>query len=281
MYNLIFQLNDVSVGSGITAKYLENTFPDIFKSYDINSNPMIPSENRIWRLQNPYFYKYPCLSRINDYIMCRKEYAKFFPGKKLVDGYSYYRRNIDKYQCWFPTVYQSNFSRNDVPSIGYYARDIRIESNMAFVDFVSKIPNEFDVVTMGDKHCIQKYLHKKKNWKHTYDNAVFWKSCSHYFYYRCSDIEDTFPQNLLEAIQSKHRIISPKDNKRTFKDGIDDFLSCIDYDIEFIPGNSGKKYDVLEAEKWSKYIHELVSSKFARHHIIYNGLLYDWICKNL
>lgn len=211
--------------------------------------------------------------------MCRKEYASFFPGKKLVDGYSYYRKNIDKYQCWFPTIYQSNFEVNEFPSIGYYVRDIRVESNIAFIDFVKNI--HVPIITMGDKQCIENYLATNPNWRHTYDSKDFWKSCSHYFYYRCSNIEDTFPQNLLEAIQSKHRIISPKDIKRNFEDGIDDFLSCIDYDISFIPENNGKKCEILEASKWINYIHELTSSKFIRHSIIYKGLLYDWICKNL
>ena len=213
--------------------------------------------------------------------MCRKQYTNFFPGKKLVDGYSYYRTNVDKYQCWFPTIYQSNFLRNEIPSIGYYARDIRIESNLAFIDFITNIPDEINIITMGDKQYIEKYVSTRKNWKHTYNNDEFWKNCSHYFYYRCSDFEDCFPQNLLEAIQSKHRIISPKDNKRTFIDGVDDFLSCIDYDTSFIPENIGKYCDILEANKWSNYIHELVQTKFTRHSIIYKGLLYDWICKNL
>ena len=125
IYNIIYKIRKETSGCGLAAKYLENTYPDIFKSYDYEVD-IIPDENRIWRIQNPYFYKYPCIRRINDFVMCRKEFANIFPGKKLVDGYSYYRKNIDKYQCWFPTLYQSNFAVNDAPSIGYYARDIRI-----------------------------------------------------------------------------------------------------------------------------------------------------------
>lgn len=211
--------------------------------------------------------------------MCRKEFAKVFPGKKLVDGYSYYRHNVEKYQCWFPTIYQSNFKVNDIPSIGYYVRDIRPESNLAFVDFVKDL--DVPIITMGDKQYIEKYLWNKKSWKHTFDANAFWKNCSHYFYYRCSDIEDTFPQNLLEAIQSRHRIISPKDVKRIHQDGIDDFLSCTEYDEKFIEGNVGQYCECLEAKTWNLYIHELVKSKFKRHSIIYKGLLYDWICKYL
>lgn len=213
--------------------------------------------------------------------MCRKEYASFFPGKKLVDGYSYYRNYISRYQSWFPTIYQSHFECNSIPSIGFYVRDMRTESTLKFLDFVKDIKDNIPIITMGDKACIEPYLVADARWQHTYDNSAFWKSCSHYFYYRCSDFEDPFPQNLLEAIQSGHRIISPIDSKRNFIDGIDDFLSCIDYDIKFIPDRRGKVYDALSSKTWSKYMHSLVHSEFRKFFPLNKGLLYDWICKAL
>lgn len=103
-YNIIYKLKEKSVGTGITAKRLERTFPDIFKSYDIE-HEQIPDDNRVWRLQKPYFYDYPCLKRIHDIVMCRREYAKFFPGIKAVDGYSYFKSDPGLYRVWFPTVF--------------------------------------------------------------------------------------------------------------------------------------------------------------------------------
>lgn len=282
-FNLIYRLKYNEIGSGITAIYMADTYPDLFQSINY-ANEDLPKNNRIWRLQNPYFYKTSCVDRINDYVMIRKQFTNIFPGKHLVDGYSYYRQNISQYQAWFPTIYQSYFECNDIPSIGYYARDCRMQSNLAFINFIEKLPHDIPIITMGTKSCIEKYLINNPNWKHTYNNKEFWKKCSHYFYYRCSDFEDPFPQNLLEAIQSKHRIISPKDIFRKHIDGIDDFLSCIEFDEKFIEDNIGVECELLQSNIWKKYITELVESKFSRNHIIYkehNNLLYDWICKFL
>ena len=283
MHNIIYFNKNKENGTGRTALYLANTYPLLFKSINIKIEK-IPENNKIWRIQNPYLYQYSCIDRINDIIMLRKEFCKVFPGIHVVDGYSYYRKNISSYDSWFPTVYQSNFSRNHTPSLGYYARYCRQQSNLAFKDFIQKIPDEIPIITMGTKECVQDFLYSRKNWKHTYDNEYFWKSCSHYFYYRCSDIEDPFPQNLLEAIQSKHRIISPKDNNRNFSDGIDDFLSCLDvYDETFIESKIGIDCECLESKTWKKFIEELEKNKFRRPSIIYNqnSTLYDWICKKL
>lgn len=75
--------------------------------------------------------------------------------------------------------------------------------------------------------------------------------------------------------------MSPIDPKRNFIDGIDDFLSCIDYDVTFIPENHGKMCEALSSSIWSKHIHNLVDSHFKRVFPLNGGLLYDWICKEL
>lgn len=283
MHNIIYFLKNKEKGTGCTATYLQQTYPVSFCAYDYSKED-IPNINRIWRIQNPFLYKYSCIDRANDIIMIRKEFCNKFPGRHLVDGYSYYRNSISKYDGWFPTVYQSNFGCNSLPSIGYYARSCRNESNLAFIDFIKSIPEDIPVVTMGTLEYIQKSLIGRANWRHVYDNDEFWKSCSHYFYYRCSDFEDPFPQNLLEAIQSKHRIISPIDCKRNFKDGIDDFLSCLDeYDDAFIENATGIDCECLNSKTWKKFIENLEKTDFQRQSIIYNqnSTFYDWICKKL
>lgn len=281
-FNLIYRLKKNEIGSGITTIYLANTYPNLFCSYNEHEN-IFQLKNRIWRLQNPYFYKTPFIDRKDDFVMVRKQFLKCVLGKKIVDGYSYYKNNISNYQAWFPTIYQSSFQRNEIPSIGYYIRDIRSESNFAFIDFLSSIPNGVPIVTMGTKEIIQDQLSNRLNWIHTYKNNDFWKKCSHYFYYQCSDFEDPFPSTLLEAIQSQHRIISLKDINRRHVDGIDDFLSCIEYDDHFIDTKVGKYCKELDSITWRPYIEELVNTKFNRNHIIYksNSLLCDWIWKFL
>ena len=136
---------------------------------------------------------------------------------------------------------------------------------------------------MGDGfNMLKKHFANRQNWHHTYDNNDFWKSCSHYFYYRPSTFEDPMPHTLLEAIQSGHRIISPKDDRRTFVDGIDDFLSCISYDEKFNKNAIGHKCEWLTSFFWKHMLRPLVESNFScKMTTISNGLLYDWICKNI
>lgn len=153
----------------------------------------------------------------------------------MTNGFSYLKRHRSIYNYFLPTIYQSNFGISNEPSIGYYARDCRIQSNLEFIRFISYLPKGTKIVTMGTKELIEDKIPVHVEWFHTYDQDLFWKSCSHYFYYRCSDIEDPLPHTVLEAIQSGHRIISPKSKYRQFKDGIDDLLSCIKFDTEFIP----------------------------------------------
>ena len=105
--------------------------------------------------------------------------------------------------------------------------------------------------------------------------------CSHYFYYRCSDIEDPLPHTLLEAIQSKHRIISPKSKNRTFCDGIDDLLSCIDYDDDFISYNIGEYCELLDAKNWKNFMNKISNDDFLINYPVNRPTFKQWIVENL
>ena len=210
------------------------------------------------------------------------EHIQQVVGVKATNGYSYFRRYRQHFDQWFPTIYGSHFDVNDIPSIGYYARDMRQQSNRAFIDFIQKLPTGVPIVTMGTKELIESKMPHGANWRHTYSNEDFWKSCSHYFYYQPSDFEDPFPHTLLEAIQSGHRIISYKDINRTFYDGVDDLLSCIEYDDKFFPSRRGEKCDALESSLWKNYLTHIVESHFQLAQNSFDcRLLYDWACKNL
>lgn len=287
-YNLIYQLKSREVGSGIVAVNIAQTYPDLFKAIDFN-NEKIPESGRIWYLHNPFFYKRFSISRrISDFIFLRENFCRTIPGKHLTNGFSYFKNYRESYHRWFPTIYQSNFERNtEYESIGYYIRDIREESNEAFVQFVQDLPNDFPIVTMGTVELIQSKLAQRKNWFHTYSSKLFWKSCSHYFYYRPATFEDPFPHTLLEAIQSNHRIISPKNPRRQFNDGIDDLLSVIeDYDCKFISGKVGPSCQQLMASYWKKFMQLLVENEFKplddhRISIKRKQSFGDWIHDNL
>lgn len=258
------------------------TYQSLFNAIDFEHEPL-PTGNRVWILHRPMFYKYSLTARADDINCVRMEHIKQVIGLKAMNGYSYYRDHLTSYDIWFPTIYDSSFGVNGMPSLGFYARDIRDQSTYAFIDFVEKLPKDIPIVTMGDIQLVQKHFASRSSWHHTYSNEDFWRSCSHYFYYRPSTFVDPVPHTLLEAIQSKHRIISPKDTNRTHHDGIDDFLSCLDsYDDRFIPDNIGNSCSCLTSSVWKDYLEQLVESCFTlQPKTLSYGFLYDWICKNL
>lgn len=288
IYNLVYRLKSRETGSGIVASNLAQTYPDLFQAIDFNHDK-IPESRRIWYLHNPFFYKgYPISRRFGDFIFLREKFCRTIPGKHLMNGFSYFKNYRESYYGWFPTIYQSKFGRNtEYESIGYYIRDIREESNAAFVQFMQTLPNDFPIVTMGTAELIQNSLSQRKNWFHTYDSEIFWRSCSHYFYYRPATFEDPFPHTVLEAIQSNHRIISPKNPRRHFNDGIDDLLSVVeDYDDKFISGRVGPDCQRLSSRYWEKFMQLIVENEFKllddhRISIKKNQSFGDWICNNL
>ena len=154
------------------------------------------------------------LKRANDHVFIRDKFSDHFVGKLTTNGFSYLREHRLDYDYFIPTIYKSHFGVSDTPSIGYYARDCRIQSNIEFSLFLNTVPKGTQVVTMGTKELIEDKIPSHDEWFHTYDNSEFWNSCSHFFYYRCSDIQDPLPHTILEAIQSNHRIISPVNKNR-------------------------------------------------------------------
>lgn len=276
IHNLIYVLKPEYKGSGMHAQYLANTYGDIFAACEFNQNA-IPSRNRIWLLHNPFFYKWPITQRCNDVSFIRKTFTKLPFHKKFTNGFSYFKSSPKLFTGWFPTIYQSHFEANCNLGIGYYARDCRVQSNHAFADFACRYLKDIPIITMGQVEHIPSKLKQLKNWQHTTNNKIFWKSCSHYFYYRPSDIEDPFPHTLLEAIQSNHRIISPIDDRRRHQDGIDDLLSFISFDTTFEDGICAQHCDELDATAWNNII---------RHNIEqFDGLdvtghsMYECFCK--
>lgn len=281
-FNLIYWLKPAQKGSGQTAQFMESCYPGLFKAVDYEYEG-VPKSDRLWIMHNPLSFNFSRVERLfSDYMYIRREYCKMFPCHRLTNGYSYYTRHVESYQAWFPSIYQSHYGVNATPSVGYYARDIRPETNLAFIDFAAHLPVGTPIVTMGDKQFMEMHLHSNPFWKHTYDREEFFKSCSHYFYYRPSDIEDPLPHTLLEAIQSSHRIVSPKSQNRSFTDGIDDLLSFVEHDTAFDPSKRGSCPDILlDHARWQAYLSQTVAEKFPRSNVIHGKLLYDWACKFL
>lgn len=288
MFNLVFKLKAKEGGSGQHAIFLSQTYPELFRAIDHHDQNVQNLSNRIWILHNPKFYDLVKLvDRANDFSCCRVEFVSMVPGKHLTNGFSYFKSG--RFDGWFPTVYQSHFSCSQALCIGYYARSVRVQSNLAFIDFAKNLPIWIPIVTMGTKELVEGALHGRKNWKHTYSNEEFWKSCSHYFYFRPSDCIDPFPHTLLEAIQSRHQIISPMNLSRSFKDGVDDLLSCIEFKTRFNPltesADLAEECQELSYGVWKPYLDELVQTKFKPSHRISlrdsSKTFQQWIEKNL
>ena len=134
---------------------------------------------------------------------------------------------------------------------------------------------------MGTKELIEGKIPSHVEWFHTYDNSEFWRSCSHFFYYRCSDIQDPLPHSLLEAIQSKHRIISPFNKNRLFKDGIDDLISCIDYDEDFHPDRIGEYCQFLDSDNWAGFMKKISNDDFKITYPVNRPSFREWILESL
>ena len=121
----------------------------------------IPEEKRIWLLHRPSFYNYLRTLRSDDINCVRIEHINSVVGLKATNGYSYYKRHMSRYDIWFPTIYDSQFEKNDTPSIGFYARDMRDQSTYAFIDFIKSLHVDFPIVTMGDESILKKHLYDR------------------------------------------------------------------------------------------------------------------------
>ena len=49
MYNLIYQLKEKELGTGLMSINMEKTYPGLFRSFNIKTQE-IPKDNRIWQI---------------------------------------------------------------------------------------------------------------------------------------------------------------------------------------------------------------------------------------
>ena len=129
IYNFLYNLKPKEKGTGLMSINMEKTYKGLFCSYNMdNGNP--PLENRIWQIQNPYLYDNHKHIKINDYVFIRSNFINSCVGKKMTNGFSYLKNHRSLYKYFLPTIYQSEFGISETPSIGYYARDCRVQSNI-------------------------------------------------------------------------------------------------------------------------------------------------------
>lgn len=176
---------------------------------------------------------------LRDVVNTREEWLKTAIGIKCQSGFSYIKRRIDLYDCFFPTI--TTYKRPQTPTIpcvGYYARSVRHDTDKEFMDLASRIPLEIPIVIMGNP------LQIRRPYYFTQSEDEFFSMCTHYFYMKSSITEDPFPHTLLQACQCGCSLVMPF-NERPWKDGIDDILDV----CEASPIDSKKVKYPWEIEK--------------------------------
>lgn len=172
----------------------------------------------------PSLYKNRKISKtcLNDIVNARANWVSSAIGIKCISGFSYWRRHMNLYDCFFPTI--TNYKRETYPTklcVGYYSRDIRPDTTRMFVDMAKNIPVEVDVIIMGkDIDIGRKHIF-------THDEDMFFSHITHYFYMKSSIHDDPWPHTLFQACQCGCTIIMP-DIEHPWNDGVDDVLSLCD-----------------------------------------------------
>jgi hypothetical protein len=254
--NLIYLLKNLEGGKKLVSRRMASCYPHLFKAIEFDELNL-PADNRCWMLQNPSFYHFSFVDRYKDYSVVRVGKHQLVPGKKMSNGWSYYKHYKQYYYSWMPYIQDCGYVCGEF-GLGYYASIKRPDSNREFVKFAKdlKVP----IVTMGNKDCVQRLT--GLNWYHTTDSEEFFSKISHYWYWKSKMFEDPLPHTMLEAIQAGCRIIVPN-NDRSFEDGVDDLLSFIEYDKEFVKTNKGCCPELLKAKAWNNWLTNHVTERFA------------------
>lgn len=172
----------------------------------------------------PRFYENRKITKgcLSDVINAREEWLRTTIGIKCQSGFSYLKKRLHLYDCFFPTI--TTYTRTTTPKmpcVGYYARSVRQDTDREFQLFASTIPEEIPIVVMGDR------IELSRPYYHTINENEFFSLCTHYFYMKSSITEDPWPHTLLQACQVGCSLLMPH-NERPWIDGIDDILSVCD-----------------------------------------------------
>jgi hypothetical protein len=230
-------------GSHTASKTLAEKFPEYIEykrdgSFTETIDELSKDYKKIiFTCQTPWLYGtniHSGLSRVNHLIVIRDEFNnKLFNSAS--NGFWYYKQHpeIKHYLPLIPDMSHIN-TEPDIPCLGFYVRDRAFDSYRCFLDLVSRLDG-VDVCTMGKPMNIFNRLSNVRNYSHTIDNEIFFKTISHYVYPASGEYIDPFPTSLCEAVQAGKQIIIPEAGRRRFRDGIDDIKDCIDYHTDFNP----------------------------------------------
>lgn len=165
-------------------------------------------------------------SCLEDIVNARSQWARTVIGRSCISGFSYWKRYCTDYKAFMPTVVDYRVARiNGPPTLGYYSRGIRRDSDAAFTDLANRTPQEVPIVVMGSPLPAI-----RRPYEFTNSEDYFFSRVTHYFYWKSRWHDDVWPHTLLQAAQMHCVLVVPKSD-RGWRDGIDDILDTC-YNIQ-------------------------------------------------
>ena len=141
------------------------------------------------------------------------------------NGYAVYKANKDKYRFMIPLLSEI-FQIHNITErcLGFYYQQYK-QSIDLYLDYLDTLqPSKIMYMGIIEKEL----LSTKHTWIYTESKEVFFNTVTHFIYAKSKSFVDPWPTTLEEAVAHNKQIIIINTN-RSFQDGIDDILCCIDY----------------------------------------------------
>lgn len=259
-------------GAFVTGERLKRRYPSQIESLHIDQIYKIDDlrskyRRLIFTTQTPTGYsgRYNfVVQRPEDIVYFRTKFEPKCYNNVANNGFNYYIDNpsVDFFlpRITPPNTWCKNFE--GTVYLGAYIRPgISPESLSHLRHFLKEFKYKIYLMTMGwqlDFRNIPNVVSQE----YTTDNYKFFRNITHYIHIRSRSHVDTFPNTLLEAVNSGAQIIIP-DLTRNFRDGIDDICSCIYYhktlDIYKLHDN---KNTPLTANNFDNFYRNLFKNNF-------------------
>ena len=234
-------------GAYTTSERLVKAYPSFLhhmEDCDIKDLKLLDTQYKrlIFVTQSPNMYRlkinFLTLKNINHIMFLRNE---FYPNlyNSCNNGFYYYKENRDiKYYIPFITDFSidNDVSTLDIPCIGFYYRRFLVKDSFSLIKrFVDNLSQPVNICVMGDEPPDIENHPNISFCYYTNNNNEFFKYITHYLHLVSNDFIDPFPNTVLEAVQCNKQIIFYGNDKRKFRDGIDDLKDIVLFHNDFYP----------------------------------------------
>lgn len=240
-------------GAYTEAAMVSKLFPDICDVFDANTKIDIRQIHQdydrvIYTYQNPnrlYEKKALDLRYFDKDIVYIRQNIKTIFTNTATNGFSIYKEN-NVFRWYIPMMIPmfppSSSTNSEKVVLGYYLRpQYRPDDFKMFRNFLGQLNYDIDLYVMGSFiYPFKNETKHIKNLVYTTDNEVFFNEITHYVY-SMSNVFDPWPTTLQEAVNANKQIII-LEQRRNFKDGIDDICENIKY-------HTGLNVDVMYDNK--------------------------------